>query len=182
MKNLSKYLNYLIISILVFYGIFYFFQSQFKTQQRDSASQKGPSKAVDVDSIVNKFMKQTADQTIHDQYNTQMAIKKQMNQPIKITKSDNEVHPEDIPAEKQIHHVDHTSESPAEIVRQELFEKEMQLKSDQQERQEYARQYIENARRGGYHLVLSEDLKVISVTPIRKPSQDDDSVESFPAD
>lgn len=182
MKNLSKYLNYLIISILAFYGAFYIYQSPYWTRQQDSASLKVPGKPVDVDTIVNKFMKQTAAQAIHEQYNTQMALKKQMTQPIKLTKSEDEVRPEDIPVEKQIHHVDHTSESPAEMVRQEAFEKEMQLKSDLQDRQEYARQYIENARRGGYHLVLSEDLKVISVTPIRKPSQNDDSVESFPAD
>lgn len=181
MKNLSQYLNYLIVAILLIYGGFYFYQTRYSTNQHDISSLKPPAQTIDVDGIVNKFMQQTAAQGIHDQYASQMALKKQLAIPIKITEGKNEIRPEDVPVEKQIHQIDHI-DSPAEAIRQEVFDKEMQAKSDQQDRLEYARQYIENARRAGYRLVLSEDLKVMSVTPIRKPSQDDDSVDSYPAD
>ncbi len=181
MEKLSKFLNYLIITIFFLYGIFYFFKSRNFAAQVDSSSVKSPEKAVDVDEIVNKFMRQTAAQTIHDQYAAQLALKKQLTQPLKLSPSVSETSSEDVPVEKQILKAD-SGDSPAEIIRQEVFEKELQLKSEQLDRQEYARQYIENARRSGYHLVLSEDLKVISVTPIRKPSQNIDSVDSFPAD
>ena len=181
MKNLSQYLNYLIVAVLLIYGAYYFYQTKYFVNQHDSTSLKAPSPSVDVDNLVNKFMKQTAAQTVHDQYASQLALKKQLAVPIKINPSNSEVHPEDIPIERQIHQTEHL-ESPADAIRQEVFDKELQAKTDLQDRQEYARQYIENARRGGYHLVLSEDLKVISVTPIRKPSQNDDSVDPYPAD
>ena len=181
MKKLSKYLNYLIIAILSVYGIVYLYQHQYAVAQKDQASLKSLNKAPDVDQIVNKFMRQTAAQTIQDQYASQMAIKKQLVRPLNLTRSENDIHPDDIPLEKQVHR-NEVGESPAEMIRQELYEKELQSKGEQQDRQEYARQYIENARRSGYHLVLSEDLKVISATPIRQPSQHDDSVDSYPAD
>lgn len=63
--------------------------------------------------------------------------------------------------------------SPHDIVQKELFNEEQAQEYSQAYREEYARQFIENARRGGYNVKLSEDLsRVISVTPIRNPSAD----------
>lgn len=64
--------------------------------------------------------------------------------------------------------------SPHDIVQKELFNEEQAQQASQAYRQEYARQFIENARRGGYEVRLSEDLsRVISVKPIsRNPSAD----------
>lgn len=50
-----------------------------------------------------------------------------------------------------------------------------------EEKREYARQYIENAKKGGYQIELSDDLEVIRAVPIRKPSQSD-SYEANPSD
>ena len=55
------------------------------------------------------------------------------------------------------------------------IEREMQLKQQQAlEKVEYIRQYKENAKKEGYDIVLSDDLEVMSVTPIRKPQSDFD--------
>ena len=48
------------------------------------------------------------------------------------------------------------------------------------EKEAYAREYIENARKGGFQIELSEDLEVIKATPIRKPSQQADTVQTTP--
>ena len=62
--------------------------------------------------------------------------------------------------------------SPHDVVQKEIFENQQKDEYSQAYREEYARQFIENARRGGYKVMLSDDLtRVISVTPIRRPSQ-----------
>lgn len=62
--------------------------------------------------------------------------------------------------------------SPHDIVQKELFNEQQMQEYTEAYKEEYARQFIENARRGGYKVILSEDLsRVISVTPIRSPSQ-----------
>ena len=64
-------------------------------------------------------------------------------------------------------------ESPHDIVQRELFNEEQAKQASQAYREEYARQFIENARRGGYKVQLSEDLsRVISVQPLRDNSSD----------
>ncbi len=59
--------------------------------------------------------------------------------------------------------------SPHDQVQKELYQSEREEEYSQAYREEYARQFVENARRGGYRVILSDDLtKVISVTPIRQ--------------
>jgi hypothetical protein len=66
-----------------------------------------------------------------------------------------------------------TVESPHEVVQQELYNEQLANQSSQAYREQYARQFIENARRGGYEVKLSADFsKVLSVKPIRNPSND----------
>lgn len=65
--------------------------------------------------------------------------------------------------------------SPHDVVQKELFNEQQKQEYTQAYKEEYARQFVENARRGGYKVILSEDLtQVLSVTPIRKPSQNMD--------
>lgn len=62
--------------------------------------------------------------------------------------------------------------TPDDIVQKELFNQQQMQEYTQAYKEEYARQFIENARRGGYKVILSDDLsRVISVTPLRSPSQ-----------
>lgn len=63
---------------------------------------------------------------------------------------------------------------PDDIVQKDLFNEQQMQEYSQAYREEYARQFIENARRGGYKVILSSDLtRVISVIPLRKPSQNE---------
>lgn len=57
--------------------------------------------------------------------------------------------------------------SPHDVVQREIYDAQQDAEYRQAYREEYARQFIENARRGGYNVKLSEDLsRVISVQPI----------------
>lgn len=67
-----------------------------------------------------------------------------------------------------------TMKSPHDVIQAELFNAQQDQEYSEAYRQEYARQFVENARRGGYKVQLDEDFKVISVTPLRKPSQNSD--------
>lgn len=59
------------------------------------------------------------------------------------------------------------SSSPHDVVQRELFNEEQVKEYTQAYKAEYARQFIENARRGGYKVKLSDDYsRVLSVTPI----------------
>ncbi|XGC81038.1 hypothetical protein ACES2L_00905 [Bdellovibrio bacteriovorus] len=58
--------------------------------------------------------------------------------------------------------------TPDEIVQRELFNQQQNQEYSRAYKEEYARQFIENARRGGYKVILSDDLsRVISVQPLR---------------
>lgn len=60
--------------------------------------------------------------------------------------------------------------NPADLINHQLFEQERAKASNEAYRREYARQFIENARRGGWDVKLSEDYRVISVRPYQKPT------------
>ncbi len=63
-------------------------------------------------------------------------------------------------------------ETPQEVVQADLFREIQQQEYSEAYKEEYARQFIENARRGGYKVILTDDLmRVKSVTPLRNPSQ-----------
>lgn len=59
---------------------------------------------------------------------------------------------------------------PMNLVQQQLFQAQEMSKYDDAYRKEYARQFVENARRGGYDIKLSDDYRVLSVKKIRAPS------------
>ncbi|MDG0814747.1 hypothetical protein [Bdellovibrio svalbardensis] len=61
-------------------------------------------------------------------------------------------------------------ENPNDVVQKELFNQQQQAEYSKAYKEEYVRQFIENARRGGYKVKIGEDFKVLSVTPIRSPS------------
>lgn len=63
-----------------------------------------------------------------------------------------------------------TFENPNDVIQKELFNQQQQAEYSRAYKEEYARQFVENARRGGYQIKLGEDFKVISVRPIRTPS------------
>lgn len=64
---------------------------------------------------------------------------------------------------------------PMSAIHQQLFEEQRDRERSDAYKKEYARQFIENARRGGYEVQLSDDYRVLSVKPIRRaPSRYED--------
>lgn len=62
--------------------------------------------------------------------------------------------------------------NPNELIQMELFEQEQFAQYSEEYKKEYARQFVENAKKAGYRIILNDQYKVISVVPIRKPAQD----------
>ena len=62
------------------------------------------------------------------------------------------------------------AQSPNEWVQEELFYDEQQREYSEAYKAEYARQFVENARRKGWDVRLSDDYRVLSVKPLRKPT------------
>lgn len=60
--------------------------------------------------------------------------------------------------------------NPMDLIHHQIFEEQSQRHMSEAFKREYARQFIENARRGGYEIRLSDDFRVLSVKPIRRPS------------
>jgi hypothetical protein len=179
-KKLNKFFNIIILVFIVGYAIFYyahknnFLASEKPVQQIDLSS-------VDVDKVVNMYLKQTTEQMARERYDSKKALDSALKESIKINRS-TEISPADIPYERQVHKDMSDTRSPSEVINAQIIEQDNYDKMEELNKKEYARQFIENARRGGYHVVLSDDLKVVSVTPIRKPSQEDvDTVESIPS-
>lgn len=185
MKKLSEYLNYLILSVIVGFIAIYFVEIKkvFIKHEITAPTETKPA-TVNVDEVVNKYMKQTEAQILRERVESELALRRQLNRPIVIKKAESvaEINPEDIPVEQQIWKDSKLKSMSAAESKKSQQEFEENLKrQDEQEKKEFARQYIENARKDGYHVVLSPDLKVLSVTPIRQPSQSNDSTESFPS-
>lgn len=65
-----------------------------------------------------------------------------------------------------------------EQVQTDLFEAQQAQQYTEAYKKEYARQFIENARRAGYFIKLNEDYKIISVRPLRKPTENFDLFKS----
>lgn len=61
--------------------------------------------------------------------------------------------------------------NPADLVQYQLFAAQSAQEYSDSYRKEYARQFIENARRGGWEVRLDENYKVISVKPVRTPAR-----------
>lgn|GEM_PF-6121763 len=184
MKKLSSFLNLLIVVlVLSLGGAFYYLKSGPETQ----ASVKPILAAKELDKIVNQHLQKTAQQnqltkflnekTVSDARRKLAEFQRQRK-----IKEDQEI--SKIPAERQIWKEDQkiNEVTPAQIISSQLNESRQQEKMDAAEKKEYARQWILNARKEGYLLELSPDLEVLKYIPIRKPSQQDDSVESFPSD
>lgn len=60
--------------------------------------------------------------------------------------------------------------SPQTVIQNEQVEKEANFEYQQKQREEYVQQFLDNARRNGYLVKLSEDLVVISVQKIQNTS------------
>ncbi len=132
--------------------------------------------------LVNKYLKQGASDLNRQKLDSLNKIRSnEIDASLAKTKV-KEISPEDIPIEMQIAKDKSNSEVNGQGLSDEFNQKYNQFQvdklADEQSRKEYAKQFIENARKNGYHITLSDDMQVTSVKPIRKPTNQNDT-ESF---
>lgn len=183
MRKLNSFLNLLIFTLVtVLGGAFFYFKNS--KDARTPANRASELSSQELDQIVNKYIKTTNQEALKTKIMAEKFMIETRNKLAEIErqkrlKQDSEN--AEIPRDRQISK-DVESRSPAEVLLSQLNDKKMQEQQEENEKQEYARQWILNARQAGYLLELSPDLEVIRYTPIRKPSQQDDSSESTPSD
>jgi hypothetical protein len=198
-KSINSILNFLILGLVViFAGVFYYLSQHVDVQSVAHVQPQIPAEKVD--KVVNKYLKETmldSSKEDLDVKKTLLAVKyrmmvfnkqKKAEEAKELAKKNSEV-----PLDQQIW-------KESDFKRQ---ESDSQTSSNSNEmtpaeKEEYKRQYIENARRGGYNIELSDDLEVIKATPIegasnsntnseeppviqRKPSKENDSVDQRPS-
>lgn len=187
MSKISDFLNYLIV-LLVFgiAGAFFYFKNNPKvvapkplTAEQLSAKQQ--------DEVVNKYLQETTQNVLREKIKGEQIMAEARLKLAELEKKNREKQQkenEKIPLEKQIWKESDLPvvDSPAQDINSKVNQKVFQDQMDEAEKKEYARQFIENARKGGYHIELDNNLEVIKVTPIRRPSQQDDSSGSYPSD
>lgn len=61
-------------------------------------------------------------------------------------------------------------ETPDQLIQSEIFNQQQLADYSAAYKEEYARQFVENARRAGWEVVLDEDFRVISTRRIRNPA------------
>lgn len=171
MKSLSSFLNLGIFLAVVCTGYFIFYPQTSNLTQNSQPLILRTTSSVDPQDLANKYMQQV-------QYELNLQKMKLSSRDLHSHKKAKlETDPRKISAEQQIwKETDQSSKAKtADEIFNENYEREIQLKRQQaEEKAEYIRQYKENAKKEGYEIVLSDDLEVISVTPIRKPTSDFD--------
>lgn len=190
MKKLSSFLNLLIASLaIIIAGAFFYvkYSSDFRKPAKESETDVSSQ---DLDKIVNKYIKKTSEESLRVKIEAQKSLletKKKLDEIAKAKRIKQDRENAKIPLDRQLNknNPDQSPNTPAEIINSKLYNNIMQEQQEQQEeddKNEYARQWIENARKAGYLLELSPDLEVIRYTPIRKPSQQDDSMDANQSD
>lgn len=68
--------------------------------------------------------------------------------------------------------------TPDETIQSEIFNEQQEREYSAAYKAEYARQFVQNARKSGWEVKLTSDYKVLSVKPLRKPGADKESIFS----
>lgn len=169
----------LLVLLLLAAGFFYFLGTQeTKTSQKLRSSQIS-AYSNETNEVVNKHLSITS-QALEIK-RKKMNIENQFSAP---QIGESVVSKEQKPKDYGVDHSADTNESnayedlnryrhelratdPDRIIRDQIAEQEDTAEYDQAYREEYARQFIENARRNGYEVKLNSDYVVISVKKIK---------------
>lgn len=170
---------------MVVVGSLVFYAKNAKETVSDEKTNTAELSSQDLDGIVNKHIKSVNEEAIKTQIMAEKSMIETRNRLAeleRLNKIKQDKENANVPLDRQIRKEVQIEASPADIINAKVYEKNQQDEMDEAEKKEYARQWIQNARKAGYLLELSEDLEVIKYTPIRKPSQQDDSATSYPSD
>ena len=153
---------------------------------KKSQGTMGAAQSKEFEEKVNKHLFRTSQQIELSREKMEIEAAKIENQGLGTGKQKEEMHKLDFSADpraealiRELGRGDKESNGPTnadEQVQADLFEAQQNEEYSEAYKKEYARQFVENARKAGYLIKLSDDYKVISVKQIRKPA---DSYELF---
>lgn len=177
MKSINKIINTLLVTAsLVVGGIFIYGSFNQSTDQAMDQSSVGTEASVvdlhsDRDELTNRYMKEIQSKLRKEKLESANALKRaERNQPPRKVKDEDWSH---IPLEQQITK-DYSDDNRQEIIRSTAGSQSDGIKLNKHT----AKEFIQAARRNGYHVILSEAYEVISITPIRNTNGEYDSYES----
>lgn len=184
MVGINKFLNIVIILGCVVIA-FFFYQAKVENDksakvQNQSVEQSSVKPAMDPQDLANKYLQQAQQNLATEELKASINIKKaiaeshQAAKPAKVVETD----PSQVPVEQQIWK-DQAEQMKAEVPLEQRFSQELNQKNPGEiDKQEYIRQFKENARKNGYEITVNDDLEVTSVTPIRKPQNSKNDYDS----
>jgi hypothetical protein len=187
-NKLSEILNYLIVVlVLAIAGAFFFLKKSEKVVSADMSKTEQNLSVKEQDEVVNKYLQATSQSVLLDRAKADrflLEAKAQITKQEKANREKQDRENEKIPLERQIWKEPKVGalDSPADIVNSKTNDTKFKAQPDEIDKKAYAREWIENARKGGYHIELNENLEVIKSVPIRKPSQNNDAVELNPSE
>lgn len=155
-------------------GILFFLADQDSTLPIKEAS-VSQSSAVPGYEKINHEMKKVQSELEYNQFKKEVEARQVLLDAQKANREEAYKYPdhlqavgnEEKPVEYQDPYKDPDYASPKNKILQEMYQQQIAEQQDEVYKAEYARQFVENARRGGYQVVLTPDYKVISVTPIK---------------
>jgi hypothetical protein len=187
-NKLSEILNYLIVVlVLTIAGTFFFLKKSEKVVAADEAKTKLNFSVKEQDEVVNKYLQATSQSVLLDRAKANrflLEAKEQITRQEKANREKQDRENEKIPLERQIWKEPKAGalDLLADTVNSKTNDTKFKAQPDEVDKKAYAREWIENARKGGYHIELNENLEVIKSVPIRKPSEFNDAVELNPSD
>lgn len=180
--GINKFLNLVIILGCVVIGYFFY---QAKVAKDDSVKlanqaieQSSKKPPVDPQELANKYLQQAQQNLATDKLKAEINIKKAIAEsqnptPAKVVETD----PSTVSAEQQIWKDTSNQDKGLE----QRFSEQLNANkapSEEMDKQEYIRQFKENAKKNGYDITVNDDLEVTSVTPIRKPQNSKNDYDS----
>lgn len=175
MKWIHKFLNSILSISIVLTAVVLAFVVFKKKEIASKSVQKSSVKNLDPEELINKHMQATQKKlTVDKYYSKQIITAKEMHADPMRPKIQ-EVDPSKIPIEKQIWKDQPSKASLDDQFNQRVISQEQQKREDEEYKKEYARQVIENARKDGYQVVLDDNLEIIKIEPLRKPSNQNKS-------
>lgn len=187
MQGINKFLNLVIVFGCVVIG-FLFYQAKTENDNSNKAQQRTVEQssvrpAMDPQELANKYLQQAQQNLNADKIRAEINIKNAIRDTNKAVAGGGgqkvvETDPSKVPAEQQIWK-DTTQQMTAEKLMEMRLSEQMSPKNGGElDKQEYIRQFKENARKNGYEITVNDDLEVTSVTPIRKPQNSKNDYDS----
>lgn len=177
MQGLSKFLNGIIIFGCVALGYIFFVAKNDNSQQQPLVH-RSLSSSQDPQALANKYLQQAQQNLMADKLRAEINIKKvlQDSREANVQPRVVETDPSKVSPEQQIWK-DPNLEKPFDL---RFSEQAAQpTKNAELDKQEYIRQFKENARKNGYEITVNDELEVTSVTPIRKPQNSKNDYDSI---